>query len=103
MNDGLKVFASKLARLTEEVHAVYASLVDDICQKGATEDEVVHLLDWLLDPAYDDNIFTMYKSVCRNYVYKYPKCFLFIYSEAACRTICDRVFTNRLFFGEKTA
>ena len=46
-----------------------------------SEDELSHLLDYLLDFACDEKILVLYKKVCRRYLYTYPDCIKF-YVEA---------------------
>lgn len=41
------------------------------------EDELSHLLDYLLDFACDEKILGLYKDVCRRYLYTYPGCIKF--------------------------
>ena len=37
-----------------------------------SEDELSHLLEYLLDFACDEKILKLYKRVCRRYLYVYP-------------------------------
>mgnify|MGYP003514938103 FL=1 len=56
-------------------HAVseYRPLVDDICSRKATEDEVAHLLTWMFDFVENERMLLLFKKVCRAYFYTYPK------------------------------
>ena len=56
-------------------------LVKDVCSRTVSEDELSHLLDYLLDFACDEKILKLYKMVCRRYLYRYPTCIKF-YIEA---------------------
>lgn len=49
-------------------------LVEDVCNRTVSEDELAHLLDYLLDFACDEKILGLYKRVCRRYLYIYPSC-----------------------------
>ena len=49
-------------------------LVEDVCSRNVSEDELSHLLDYLLDFACDEKILGLYKRVCRRYLYIYPSC-----------------------------
>lgn len=55
--------------------------IEDICSKEASEDELSHLLDYLLDFACDAKVLSLYKRVCRKYLYTYSGCIGF-YIEA---------------------
>lgn len=52
-------------------------LVDDLCSRTVSENELSHLLDYLLDFACDEKILELYKMVCRKYLYVYPGCVKF--------------------------
>ena len=51
-----------------------AVLVEDVCSRIVPEDELSHLLDYVLDFACDEKILGLYKRVCRRYLYIYPSC-----------------------------
>lgn len=57
------------------------TLVEDVCSRIVSEDELSHLLDYVLDFACDEKILGLYKKVCRKYLYVYPRCIKF-YVEA---------------------
>ena len=59
----------------------YLLLVEDVCSRIVSEDELSHLLEYLLDFACDEKILELYKRVCRRYLYVYPGCIKF-YIEA---------------------
>ena len=56
-------------------HAVseYRPLVEDICSRKATEDEVNHLLTWMFDFVENERMLLLFKKVCRAYFYTYPE------------------------------
>ncbi len=56
-------------------------MVEDVCNRTVLEDELSHLLDYLLDFACDEKILELYKIVCRRYLYVDPGCIKF-YIEA---------------------
>ena len=53
----------------------------DVCSRTVLEDELSHLLDYLLDFACDEKILVVYKKVCRKYLYVYPR-YIKFYIEA---------------------
>jgi len=56
-------------------------LVEEVCSREISEDELSHLLDYLLDFACDKKILGLYKKVCRRYLYIYPKYIKFYVEE----------------------
>ena len=44
-------------------------LVEEVCSRTVSEDELSHLLDYLLDFACNEKILGLYKRVCRKYLY----------------------------------
>lgn len=55
-------------------HAVvaYTPLVDDLCRRKASQNEVELMLDYLLMFAGDDRMLALYKRVCRTFWQAYP-------------------------------
>ena len=51
----------------------YKPLVDRIIAKKASEKEVEHLLDHMLDVCHDDRMLHLFKKVCRRYYSLYPE------------------------------
>lgn len=47
-------------------------MVDDVCNRKVSEDELSHLLNYLLDFACDEKILEVFKRVCRRYFCVYP-------------------------------
>ena len=74
MNDGIFQIAEQIVQLNQKAYEVYLPLVEDVCNRIVSEDEVAHLLDYLLDFACDEKILGLYKRVCRRYLYLYPSC-----------------------------
>ena len=81
MEESTFQIAEKISKLYQEAYDVYLPLVEDVCSKKVSEDELSHLLDYLLDFASDEKILGLYKKVCRRYLYVYPRCIKF-YIEA---------------------
>ena len=80
--------ASKLAPIVERMKEIYnlaveeyTQLVEDICNRRATEDEVEWLLTWMLDFADDGRMLMLYKRVCRAYLMIYPEAILYYIME----------------------
>lgn len=51
----------------------YTPLVDDICSRIASQNEVERLLDYLFDFAGNDKILLLYRRVCRHYFQIYTE------------------------------
>ena len=64
-------FAKAISDLHRKAVADYTPLVNDICSKDASNDEVDHLLSWMFDFAGDEQMLQLFKQVCRKYIYKY--------------------------------
>lgn len=57
----------------DSAYRIYKTQVDTICKIDATEDEVSHLLDYMLDFCGDERMLMLFKKVCRIYYKKYPE------------------------------
>lgn len=68
---------AKIAEAIADIHRraviAYTPLVEDICSREATNDEVDHLLTWMFDFVENEDILLLFKKVCRKYFYKYPE------------------------------
>ena len=73
--------AEQIVQLHQKAYEIYLPLVEDVCSRIVSEDELSHLLDYLQDFACDERILELYKMVCRRYLYVYPRCIKF-YIEA---------------------
>ena len=78
-NQTIDVFVEHLKPLVEHIKhihdmavAAYTPLVEDICSRKATKNEVELMLDWLLLYAGDNRMLQLYKHVCRAYWQVYP-------------------------------
>lgn len=81
MDENIYQIAEQIVQLHQKAYEVYLPLVEDVCNRIASEDELSHLLDYLLDFACDEKMSGLYKKVCRRYLYIYPDCIKF-YIEA---------------------
>ena len=68
---------AKIAEAIADIHRraviAYTPLVEDICSREATNDEVDHLLTWMFDFVGNEDMLLLFKKVCRKYFYKYPE------------------------------
>ena len=74
MEESTYQIAEKISKLYQEENGVYLPLVEDVCSRIVPEDELSHLLDYLLDFACDEKMLGLYKRVCRKYLDVYPGC-----------------------------
>ena len=81
MEKSIYQIAEKISKLYQEAYDVCLPLVEDVCRREISEDELSHLLDYLLNFACDAKILCLYKRVCRRYLYTYPSC-IKLYIEA---------------------
>ena len=65
MEESTYQIAEKISKLYQEAYDVYLPLVEDVCGQKVSEDELSHLLDYLLDFGCDEKILGLYKKVCR--------------------------------------
>ena len=81
MDENIYQIAEQIVQLHQKAYKVYLPLVEDVCSRTVSEDELSHLLDYLLDFACDEKMLGLYKKLCRRYLYVYPDCIKF-YIEA---------------------
>lgn len=81
MDKNIFQIAEPIVQIHQNAYEIYLPLVDDVCSRTVSEDELSHLLDYLLDFACNEKILKLYKMVCRRYLYVYPRCIKF-YIEA---------------------
>ena len=74
MDENIYRLAEQIVQLHQEAYETYLSLVEDVCSRTVSEDELSHLLDYLLDFACDEKMLGLYKRVCRKYLDIYPGC-----------------------------
>ena len=74
MDTRIYQIAEQIVEIHQKAYEVYLPLVEDVCSRTVSEDELSHLLDYLLDFACDEKILELYKMVCRRYLYIYPDC-----------------------------
>ena len=77
----LKPLVQQLKHIHDMAVAVYTPLVNDLCNRKATQNEVEWMLDWLLMYADDDRMLQLYKQVCRAYWQTYPDSIAFYIME----------------------
>ena len=74
MDEKIYQIAEQIVQLHRKAYEVYLPLVKDVCSRIVSEDELSHLLDYVLDFTCDEKILGLYKRVCRRYLYIYPSC-----------------------------
>lgn len=65
--------AESIVDIRNEALLFYAPLVDDVCCRKATENEIEQLLSFMLDFVEDERMLVLFKKVCRTYFYTYPE------------------------------
>lgn len=71
--DGIIEIVNAISDIHDRAMSEYRPLVEDICSRKATEDEVDHLLTWMFDFVENERMLLLFKKVCRAYFYTYPK------------------------------
>ena len=74
MDEKIYQIAEQIAQLHQKAYEIYLPLLEDVCSRTVSEDELSHLLDYLLDFVCDEKILELYIMVCRRYLYIYPRC-----------------------------
>lgn len=69
----ISALSERIKGIYDEAVATYTPLVNDICNRNASEREVSWLLSWLLEFAGDKRMLGLSKQVCRVYWQIYPK------------------------------
>ena len=75
--EDMKPFVERLRHIYDLAVVAYTPLVDEICSRNATKNEVELMLDWLLMYAGDNRMLELYKRVCRAYWQVYPESIAF--------------------------
>lgn len=71
--NGFLEMAKALSELQDRAVEAYRPIVDDICNRKATEGEVDNLLTWMFDFVENKRMLLLFKNVCRTYLYTYPE------------------------------
>lgn len=71
----------KMKELQGQAVAAYTPLVEEVCSRQVTQNEVECMLDLLLPYAEDDRILSLFKRVCRSYWDIYPDSITFYIME----------------------
>ena len=74
MDERIYQIAGQIVEIHQKAYEVYLPLIEDVCSKNVSEDELSYLLDYLLDFACNEKILGLYKRVCKKYLYIYPDC-----------------------------
>lgn len=72
MEKNILQLASEIQLLQQQAYEVYLPIVNDLCSRDASEEELTHCLDYILDFACDEQVLGLFKRLCRKYVYRYP-------------------------------
>ena len=73
MDMDTKAIVERIQDISELSYNYYKPLVDSIIVEKASEKEVEHLLDHMLDVCHDDRMLHLFKKVCRRYYSLYPE------------------------------
>ena len=68
----ISALAEQMKGIYDDAVIAYTPLVNDICNRKASEKDVSWLLSWLLDYAGDKRMLNLSKQVCRAYWQIYP-------------------------------
>ncbi len=65
MEESIFQIAEKISKLYQEAYDVYLPLVEDVCSRKVSEDELSYLLDYLLDFACNTKVLGLYNRIFR--------------------------------------
>lgn len=68
----------ELNKIRQQAYEIYLPIVEELCNREVSEEELSHCLDYLLDFADDASMLELYKKLCRRFVYTYPGCINFM-------------------------
>ena len=72
-NLDINAIVERIQDASELSYNYYKPLVDRIIAEKASEKEVEHLLDYMLDVCHDDRMQNLFKKVCRRYYSLYSE------------------------------
>ncbi len=73
MDININTIVERIQEASELSYNYYKPLVNKIIAEKASEKEVEHLLDYMLDVCHDDKMLNLFKKVCRRYYNLYPE------------------------------
>ena len=73
MDMDTKAIVERIQDISELSYNYYKPPVGSIIVEKASEKEVEHLLDYMLDVCHDDRMLNLFKKVCRRYHALYPE------------------------------
>jgi hypothetical protein len=78
MDEEIKTLAHEIGTMFQSAAqsgiSHYRPIVHQILQGQITDpNEIEHILDYMLDYCFDDEMLSIYKSVCRHLFHKYPE------------------------------
>lgn len=73
MDIDINAIVERIQDASELSYNYYKPLVDRIIAEKASEKEVEHLLDYMLDVCHDNRMLNLFKKVCRLYYSLYPE------------------------------
>lgn len=68
----MKPLLDNLQRIYDNAIELFTPMAQDLCHRIAKEEEVESFLSDILNYAMDSRAVALFRSVCREYVYKYP-------------------------------
>ena len=73
MDVDINAIVERIQDASELSYNDYKPLVDRMIAENASEGEVEHLLDYMLDVCSDDRMLNLFNKVCRRYYSLYPE------------------------------
>ena len=73
LKDEMSVIVEEISSLHNKAVSAYTPLVNDICSRKATENEIDQLLTYMFDFVGEKRMLELFKKVCRTYMEIYPE------------------------------
>lgn len=70
--DPIMECVARIEEIREAAYCQYLPLVNDICSREASENEVGLLLDYMLDFAASGKMLELFRRTCRHFYSRYP-------------------------------
>ena len=70
----IKIIAAKMQEIYDMAYRAYLPIVTELCERIASQNEIEHTLDSLLDFACEEKCLRLFKKLCRRYYPLYPQC-----------------------------
>jgi hypothetical protein len=76
-DEDIRTFAEQIKALNNQAYMYYKPITEELCRGRASESEVEHELDRMLQFCGSDEMLNLFKRICRCYYERYPEMIAF--------------------------